>query len=63
MIVLLGATPVFVDVEPDTCNIDAALIEAAITPRTRAIMPVSLYGQSADMDDDQRHRRASTAWP
>ena len=51
MIVLLGATPVFVDVEPDTCNIDAELIEAAITPRTKAIMPVSLYGQTADMDE------------
>jgi UDP-2-acetamido-2-deoxy-ribo-hexuluronate aminotransferase len=50
MIVLLGAKPVFVDVEPDTGNINAALIEAAITPRTKAIMPVSLYGQTADMD-------------
>ena len=49
-IVLLGATPVFVDVEADTCLIDAASIEAAITPRTRALMPVSLYGQVADMD-------------
>ena len=49
MIVLLGAKPVFVDVEADTCLIDATLIEAAITPRTRAIMPVSLYGQVADM--------------
>jgi UDP-2-acetamido-2-deoxy-ribo-hexuluronate aminotransferase len=51
MIVLLGGVPVFVDIEPDTCNIDASLIEAAITPRTRAIMPVSLYGQAADMDE------------
>jgi UDP-2-acetamido-2-deoxy-ribo-hexuluronate aminotransferase len=51
VIVLLGAVPVFVDVEPDTCNIDASGIEAAITPRTRAIMPVALYGQPADMDE------------
>jgi UDP-2-acetamido-2-deoxy-ribo-hexuluronate aminotransferase len=50
MIVLLGAKPVFVDVEPDTGNINADLIDAAITPRTKAIMPVSLYGQTADMD-------------
>jgi UDP-2-acetamido-2-deoxy-ribo-hexuluronate aminotransferase len=49
-IVLLGGKPVFVDIEPDTCNIDANLIEPAITRRTRAIMPVSLYGQVADMD-------------
>ena len=41
----------FVDVEEDTANIDAAGLEAAITPRTRAIMPVSLYGQPADMDE------------
>lgn len=51
VIVLLGAKPIFVDIEPDTCNIDASLIEAAITPRTKAIMPVSLYGQPADMDE------------
>lgn len=51
VIVLLGATPVFVDIEPDTCNIDCKLIEAAITPKTKAIMPVSLYGQVADMDE------------
>jgi UDP-2-acetamido-2-deoxy-ribo-hexuluronate aminotransferase len=48
-IVLAGAKPVFVDVEPDTANIDVSLIEARITPRTKAIMPVSLYGQVADM--------------
>ena len=51
VIALLGATPVFVDIEPDTCNIDASKIEAAVTSRTRAIMPVSLYGQPADMDE------------
>ncbi len=48
-ILLAGAKPVFVDVEPDTCNIDVSLIEAKITPRTKALMPVSLYGQVADM--------------
>lgn len=50
-IVLLGGKPVFVDIEAETCNIDATQIEAKITPRTRAIMPVSLYGQAADMDE------------
>jgi UDP-2-acetamido-2-deoxy-ribo-hexuluronate aminotransferase len=51
VIVLLGATPVFVDVDPATCNLDAAQIEAHVTPRTRAILPVSLFGQVADMDE------------
>ena len=50
VIVLLGGVPVYADIEPDSCNIDAKLIEAKVTPRTRAIMPVSLYGQVADMD-------------
>jgi len=45
-----GATPVFVDVDPDTFTMDATQIAAKITPRTRAIMPVHLYGQAADMD-------------
>lgn len=51
VVALLGAVPVFVDIEPDTCNIDARKIEAAITPKTKAILPVSLYGQPADMDE------------
>jgi dTDP-4-amino-4,6-dideoxygalactose transaminase len=45
-----GATPVFVDIEPDYFTMDVTAIEQAITPRTRAIMPVHLYGQPADMD-------------
>jgi dTDP-4-amino-4,6-dideoxygalactose transaminase len=44
-----GATPVFVDIEPDTFNLDPAAVEAAITPRTRAVMPVHLFGQCADL--------------
>ncbi len=50
MIVLLGAKPVFVDIDPRTYNTDPQAIEAAITKNTKAIMPVSLYGQCADFD-------------
>ncbi|MBF0461579.1 MAG: DegT/DnrJ/EryC1/StrS family aminotransferase [Magnetococcales bacterium] len=50
VIALLGAKPVFVDVDPDTLNLDPSHLEAAITARTRAIVPVSLYGQCADLE-------------
>ena len=50
MIALLGAKPVFVDIDPQTFNMDPAFVEAAITERTKAIMPVCIYGQCADMD-------------
>lgn len=49
-VALLGATPVYVDVNPKTYNLDVEQLEAAITPRTKAIIPVSLYGQCADFD-------------
>ncbi|MFT4561416.1 MAG: UDP-2-acetamido-2-deoxy-ribo-hexuluronate aminotransferase [Gammaproteobacteria bacterium] len=51
MIALLGAIPIFVDIDPQTYNLDPAQIEAKINAKTRAIMPVSLYGQCADMDE------------
>lgn len=49
-VALLGAKPIYVDVDPITYNLDPALLEAAITPKTKAIIPVSLYGQCADFD-------------
>ena len=49
-VAILGATPVYVDVNPKTYNLDIEQLEAAITPRTKAIIPVSLYGQCADFD-------------
>jgi dTDP-4-amino-4,6-dideoxygalactose transaminase len=45
-----GAKPVFVDIEPDTYNLDPSLLEGAVTPRTKVVIPVHLYGQAADMD-------------
>lgn len=50
-VALLGAKPVYVDIDPRTYNLDPQLLEAAITPRTKAIIPVSLYGQCADFDE------------
>ena len=50
VIVHCGARPVFADVEPDTLNIDPAAIEAAITPQTKAVIPVDFAGQPCDLD-------------
>lgn len=57
-----GATPVFVDVESDTGNIDAAKIEPHVTPRTRGIIPVHLYGHPADMDSIRWIARKYRLW-
>lgn len=59
---IVGASPVFVDIDPASFNIDAGLVEAAITPRTRAILPIHLYGAPADLNEiksiAKRHRLA-----
>ncbi len=58
-IVLLGAKPVFVDIDPKTYLMDVTQVEAKITSKTKAILPVHLYGQMADMD---RVRYCLTTW-
>src|SRR5712691_7386398 len=58
-ILLVGATPVFVDIDPDTYNIDPVCVEAAITPRTKAILPVHLYGNPCDMQRLEAIARAN----
>ncbi len=57
-----GALPVFVDIDPATYNLNPALIEAAITPRTRAIIPVHLYGHPAEMDEIKAIAKAHHLW-
>jgi dTDP-4-amino-4,6-dideoxygalactose transaminase len=57
VIALLRLTPVFVEVDQKTFCIDAAAVEKAITPRTKAIIPVHLYGQAADMEEIHDNRR------
>jgi perosamine synthetase len=57
VILLAGATPVFIDIDPETYNLDPALVEAAITPRTKAVMPVHLYGNPCDMEPLERLAR------
>ena len=59
----LGATPVFVDIDPVTFNVDPAAVARAMTPRTRAILPVHLFGLSADMDPLARRSRARAGVP
>ena len=53
-ILMAGATPVLIDVETDSYNMDVSKLEAAITPKTKAIIPVHLYGQPADMEEVRR---------
>ena len=58
-----GGTPVFVDVDPETFNLDPAAVERAVTPRTRAVLPVHLYGQLAAMEQLLRIARQLLAKP
>ncbi len=60
-IVMAGAIPVFADIDPDRLTIDPAAVDAAVTTRTAAIMPVHLYGQPADMPALQPSRAATTS--
>ncbi|MFN7117480.1 MAG: DegT/DnrJ/EryC1/StrS family aminotransferase [Saprospiraceae bacterium] len=62
VIALLGLRPAMVDVDPDTFNITADIIEAAITPRTKAIVPVNLFGQSCDMEPIMKVAKAHNLW-
>jgi dTDP-4-amino-4,6-dideoxygalactose transaminase len=57
-IVRADATPVFVDIDPDTMNFDVSLLEAALTPNTKAILPVHIFGQAANMDEVRRFAQA-----
>lgn len=61
-IVQAGGMPVFVDVDPQTCTMDPERLEAAITPRTRGVVPVHLYGQMADMDPILETARRHGLW-
>jgi len=63
VVVLLGATPVFVDIDPDTWNLDPSRLEQAVTPRTKAILPVGIYGQTAAMDEINRIAAAAGGIP
>ena len=60
-VMMAGARPVFADIDPERLTLDPRAVEAAITPRTRAILPVHLYGQAADMRPLEAHRRRGTA--